>query len=523
MGDAAERQAADVAGQAAQEPTSAPAPAQAHAALRQVRLHTGPRAAVAARALRARAFTVHRDIVLGEGGEADHRLLAHEITHVAQSDAAGKAPLRRDIVTDPATGNATGYEFRVGTEIREPFAREAVSLVADGTLSDADIRTLRRQALQRRGTIDDPERMFMAGLRDPANLIAFQGVGAAPGAAVTFPIATIRANYSHVVDIDRRASLPTSVDAPLNAAVTAASRLDLGTAGRQLDTAQRAAATEIVRQSGSFRAEGSALVAYAEASGVILSNVLRAMDRAASDSTAGDKVMAGSAYAIAAAGGHPVAGDIFDGRVKVDALIPRAFRRLPGVTADMAAMYVTAAQGSGLKGDTMYVQTGFDITSTSQRSTIIHELDHAGVDRAASPTGTVTFPAKVAVELRAYRTQARYVLTQMERQSAAERARTISGLSSEQPSIFYGALVLEAQTQPARFRPLAEPVLGAAPGPLALTPAQVGTVMSHTPAVIQAAVEAQIASAYGISATDPAVVEGLAGESIIHWIDRIGP
>ena len=59
-----------------------------------VRVHTGTRAAVAAAAVSARAFTVGDDIVFGEGEYAPEtrgglHLLAHELTHVAQQRAGG--------------------------------------------------------------------------------------------------------------------------------------------------------------------------------------------------------------------------------------------------------------------------------------------------------------------------------------------------------------------------------------------------------------------------------------------------
>jgi hypothetical protein len=61
-----------------------------------VRVHTGSRAAAAADALGARAFTAGEDIVLGRGvlqtgHGADQGLLAHEFTHVAQQ-RQGDAP-----------------------------------------------------------------------------------------------------------------------------------------------------------------------------------------------------------------------------------------------------------------------------------------------------------------------------------------------------------------------------------------------------------------------------------------------
>ncbi len=526
-GERAEAQAAEAARRAPAAPGE-PAPAGARAALGEVRVHTGPRARAAARALRARAFAVGPHLVFGEGeyapDTADGRaLLAHELAHAAQADAAGTgaAPLRRDVVNDPATGAATGFEFRVGTELRDAFAQRAQGLVADGALSDDDTRALVRHAVSRRGTVDDHERMFMAGLRDPANVTAFQAVRVGAGAAVTFSLATIRASYAHVVDVDRTAALPAGVAAPLRAAATAAAALDPAEVGRQVGAAETAASAEIVGAAGPFRVQGTALEAFAAARSVMRSMVLRAMQMAASDSTPGDRLLAGSVYAVAASAGHALAADVLAGRVKVDALIPRAFARLPGLLGGEVAVYVTAAQGSGMKGDTIYMKTDFDIANTSHRSAVIHELDHAGVDRAASPTGTVTFPNKVDTELRAYRAQARYLFAEMERQTAAERATTAAQVAADRVNLVYAGAILEAQTDPRRFQPLAEILFGVAPAPFTAAPARVATVIALPAATIETAARTDIAATYRVTATDPTVAEGLAGESIIHWIDRI--
>lgn len=59
-------------------------------ALHDVRLHTGRDAAATAAAFQARALTVGRDVWFGAGeSPMDRRLLAHELTHVAQQHAGG--------------------------------------------------------------------------------------------------------------------------------------------------------------------------------------------------------------------------------------------------------------------------------------------------------------------------------------------------------------------------------------------------------------------------------------------------
>jgi len=66
----------------------------------EVRVHTGPTAATSARAVGARAYTVGRDVVLGEGG-ADRRLLAHELVHVGQQGGRGRGYVQREATEDP--------------------------------------------------------------------------------------------------------------------------------------------------------------------------------------------------------------------------------------------------------------------------------------------------------------------------------------------------------------------------------------------------------------------------------------
>lgn len=60
--------------------------------LSQVRLHTGADAAASAASLRARAYTVGRDVVVGSGGGDDETML-HELKHVEQQ-ARGAVPGR---------------------------------------------------------------------------------------------------------------------------------------------------------------------------------------------------------------------------------------------------------------------------------------------------------------------------------------------------------------------------------------------------------------------------------------------
>ena len=73
-----------------------------------VRIHADARAAESAKSIDAFAYAVGNDIAFGEGqyapqSEAGQRLLAHELTHVAQHDAAGGAIRRQPDPNAPAT------------------------------------------------------------------------------------------------------------------------------------------------------------------------------------------------------------------------------------------------------------------------------------------------------------------------------------------------------------------------------------------------------------------------------------
>lgn len=100
-GDTAEREADHMAANAMHRARS---PAEVANRLgvdpASVNLHTGPRAAAAARSLDAHAYTIGSDIVFADGKLAPHspaggRLLAHELAHVAQQQRSGAPMVRR--------------------------------------------------------------------------------------------------------------------------------------------------------------------------------------------------------------------------------------------------------------------------------------------------------------------------------------------------------------------------------------------------------------------------------------------
>ncbi len=105
-----------------------------HVDLSSVRIHTGSRAAAAARAVNARAYAVGRDVVFGEGqyqpsSSAGRRLLAHELAHVLQSNGTG-TQVQREVfetnfpgggrVDEERTGHHRVWNFDVGQDKLKP-------------------------------------------------------------------------------------------------------------------------------------------------------------------------------------------------------------------------------------------------------------------------------------------------------------------------------------------------------------------------------------------------------------------
>ncbi|MDB5028462.1 MAG: hypothetical protein JWO66_2151, partial [Candidatus Eremiobacteraeota bacterium] len=126
-----------------------------------VRVHTGPRAAAAAEGVGARAFSVGDDIVFGANeyapdGLPGQRLLAHELTHVAQQRAAGPAasPLRREsaahVVRDIAAfiPSLFGFEIDYGDDELLEYLKGVVAQdkIEGGYYSDDKARQIVKRA-----------------------------------------------------------------------------------------------------------------------------------------------------------------------------------------------------------------------------------------------------------------------------------------------------------------------------------------------------------------------------------------
>lgn len=494
----------------------------------RVRVHSGEAAEQSARDLNANAYTFGHDIVFGAarfapGTQEGRRLLAHELVHVAQGGAAGV--VRRDIVTDRAQ-NITGFEFRVGHELTEAFVKEAKRLTADGTLDSADILKLEADSIKARDTVSDHERMFMAGLLDAGNVRKLQNLTVNATAAITFQFATITdARVKRVIETGQPA-MPVSVSQPLSKIKPAFDAYDIPEALKQVSATAAAAETEIRTLIGApLNAKIGPVIAFAQAQGVLVLNLLLAVQNAASDNAPNDRLLAAAAYATAEAAGQPLAEDLLSGRVRVDALEPAKFLALSGVTAGLRALYIPAAPinplSAGLKGDTIYMPDDFDITNLYDRSNVIHELRHAQDDKAGPATGSLGSALLKDLEATAYRAQARYILDQMSVQPTAAQATSATQVGATAGDLVLMAVLIETQSDPTKYQPLAVQLFAAAPTGSRLTAAQVAGLLARSPAQLESLLQTIIQRIPGMTTTAHATLDGLTGESLIHWIHRL--
>jgi hypothetical protein len=331
-----------------------------------------------------------------------------------------------------------------------------------------------------------------------------------PGASLTFALGTISPNMRTVMDLDRE-TVPESVSRPLTAAAIAAFHAG-GFFAHKL-AASQAAEHEIRAHARGFDTQVSALLEFATQAHVELPDLLMAMLAGASDSSAGDQLMAGTAYAIATAAGDPIAGDLLAGHFKVDGVLPAQLNAPPlsyNPQVVVIALYATAA-GKGGKGDTLYMPTDFDITDVSQRATVIHELQHARDDGAA--TSESTHQAQLDLEATAFRAEGRYVLEQMLAQAPADRAATAKRLLAQIHELDGLGIIVEAASDRARFAPAMDAITTAAIPEMANDMTALMNIDSTT---LEKIFRDRIASTYGLAPDQVMLLDGFVGESILR-------
>jgi uncharacterized protein DUF4157 len=511
-----------------------------------VRVHSGVTAEQSARELEASAYTVGPDIVFARGQYAPHsvkgrQLIAHELTHVIQQsnvvsptvsrplsmDASaeptaaqvsdtgmsdqsaghveqgdGPSIQRRLLVTAkpsdnkgllarrPAPGHSDSVEFRVGTEISATLASAAKKIAAGGVT----LKGLRSVALSD-DTIDHEERGFLAGLLDSANASKVAG----GGTSFVFTKASIDAHLAEVANLERPL-LDEAVATAFKEKWMSVAAGEPGEVEKHVREEEDAALVQITRLVGKSREPKlRSVVAYAAAHGVKTPQLLTAMLAGASDSTAGDMLMAATVYAVAAAVKHELQHELLGGTIKVDQ-VPKAQL---GV-AD--ARYLAEGIGKD-KGDTISVPESLSIDNAAHRSQIIHELEHAVQDRGAS-SGLI----RVEVELDAYRAQARYLLDQIAPLRGAERDAASKQTAKITNEILFRALILESRRDRRTFEMVIVDINSAMPANVRLGTGNLVAFIAIDDAALINEAKAAILSAYKISAGDIGAGAGFRGE-----------
>lgn len=424
------------------------------------------------------------------------------------------AAIQREPVQD-AAGTVTAHRFKVGKDVSAAVATAAKDAARDGVVDTADLVRIRTNALAGDHSVDDNERMFMAALLDAASARALRARSFGPGdPAIDFPAASITAERRAAVDEAGRAAMPTDVIRSLGHALTALSGLDLGAMWAHLTDAERAAVTGLAQVTGPFAGTAGDALAVARRAGMPAVALLAGALAAASDGTPGDVALAAVVIAIAQAERHPLVADLLAGNVNVDE-VPAA--AMPG-GPDHLADYVTVAQGIGAKGDTIYLSSSLNISNAYHWSIVIHELQHAVDDKAAG-SDKVQWIDRARAELGGYRAQGASIM----RRLAADPAAAAQ-VGAEWTDLVLFGMVLESRGDAAASDPLITAVNTAAPAARRVAPAVLARVLGAPAARLEAAALTAIENAYGITAgtASPQLpADGLAGESILDWIDRI--
>jgi hypothetical protein len=431
-----------------------------------VRVHADAKAAESARAVNAQAYTVGSRVVFGATQYNPHtlagrRLLAHELAHVIQQGAGTPLPVgtpmhRGGALEDAAaarledSGGVTSahgtarrpsmattrgasvqrkytrdgsgwlFEFTVGDEISPELAAAAVARTRSGPLGDGDLAELRAIALSSGKSIDDNERMFLAALLDGQNAADLQKAyagGSGRRQSITFADARISwTNRGRVRDFDRDPEEKISMQ--LGRAPGGVRDQILGLADQQ------------------FAAAARQLVQLAATDKVPLQLVYQAMLAAASDSTPGDRVLAGAAYVMAKRTKLQVADDLLRGNLKVD--------EVPSASIKGTANYFTTSSLER-KGDTLYLPSNFDVASVAYQGLLVHELTHAARDKAASGLVLVD---QGEFELEGYRAQGRYWLERLVLLKGAALSAAIAQLAPAANDISILAMMIEQRTYP---------------------------------------------------------------------------
>jgi hypothetical protein len=385
----------------------------------------------------------------------------------------------------PEAGGGWTVSFTVGTEISARLAEAAYARTRSGPLTDDDLGGLRAIALESGDTIDDYERVFLAALLDADSATAFQQ------------------GYKTFIDQKKPLVLDGSAISSVNRdRVKDFGRDDLGPTPMALGRKPTAKERILALAGSGFAPAANDLLALAAESKVPLDRLENAMRAAASDSTPGDRVMAGAAYVIALRGGLPIAADLLAGRLKVD--------EVPTSSTSGTADY--RASGGGDKGDTIYVPASFEIRSLAYQGLLVHELTHAQDDKAATALVKVS---RWNSELAGYRAQGLYWLRELSKLKPAARTAAIDKLAPAANGLSILAMLIEQRAaNKLDWFGVTEELNRKSPFGLSVT--EFGNAASDTDAALQARALKRIAQTAVYAAAGPMVsVGGLRGESAL--------
>ncbi len=496
----------------------------------KVRVHTDSTAHKLNAKLNAQAFATGNDIYFNKGKfnpetQSGKHLLAHELTHTLQQRASPPR-IQRNVVRNPVTRTPEGYEFEIGVDLSLQFVTLAKKLSKDGSLSTNDLMQLRAYMLRHVGTVTEYARLFMAGMLHAPNLAIFNGIALSKGKKFTFPLSTItQARRARITDLNRDVDL-TDINKHSADAAAALGSFDFQEFSKHIGLRDNAVKSKIVSLAGTrYHAHIKSVITYAENNRVDLQDLLAAMIAGASDSSEGDRLSAAVAYAIAAASGHALTGQLLSGTIKVDALVPAAFASMFG--AQVMAGYGALAGGvKGIKGDTLYLKTDIDINNLAHRSNVIHELNHAVTDNTANPATAPVQRLARTLEYDAFMAQALYILDQIHGASPADRPQLVNQVVADWHAVVGICFFIQTQLNLRRYRPVLQLLTAAAPAPFTANAARVNVLLGRPAATYINAAQGTIDTLYGFTPPSPGVtgtqvpVDGFAGESILDYIFR---
>jgi hypothetical protein len=364
----------------------------------------------------------------GAGNRAVASMLALTAAPVTtlQRDPKDSKPssFEQDISIDQIEFNVGGVNVSSGITL--DLLKAAQKRVSKGPLKSVeDLRDLRQIALADQ-TISDAERLFLAALLDAENA---KRVAAVDLKSTTGP--SLKLRFALDDETEKRIHAVEQLGRPAAGKGTPEAQIQALASGREKNA--------------------KAILQFVKERKVAAADVLAAMQTAASDFTVGDMVAAGAAYAVAAAAAHPQADDLKAGRIKVDEM---------ALDDPTVAQYIPTASGRVWKGDTMYLRPTFDITSVFDRSSVIHELTHAGQDKARTKPEVVS---KTDLEPDAYIAGAGYVLQELSRLKDAALTTAAKQVAKTWSRHDLFAAVIASRRDSARLLPVLKSINGALP------------------------------------------------------------